>query len=370
MKELKILIAAGGSGGHIFPAIALAREFEKNTCTVRIRLVGTAKELDKRIFRKEGFEYSLLSANSMPHSLSLRTPVFFVKLFFDIVRAFYIVAVFRPDAVVGFGGYVSFPIMLVSSFLGIPTIAHEQNVRPGRANLVLFKLADRIAISFDRTREYLGRDAAKAALTGNPIRRDILTNDRPSGIKRLGLDEDKFTILVIGGSQGSHALNETFIGSISDIDRDKRGSLQIIHITGVKDYEWALKAYGALGNIENRVHSFIDRIEEAYSAADLVITRSGASAIFEIALFGKPMILIPYPYAMGHQAGNAKVFSENGAAIWCDERGLTNEKLKGIILGLLDDKERLSKMAESAKSMSIPDASCRLAGEVLAKIKR
>ncbi|MCX5666275.1 MAG: undecaprenyldiphospho-muramoylpentapeptide beta-N-acetylglucosaminyltransferase [Candidatus Omnitrophica bacterium] len=361
---MRILIAAGGSGGHIFPAIALAEELKLKDSSGEIMFVGSDKALDRRIFEKEGFKYRLLSANKLPYKTSFKTVFFIFRLLIDVFRSLTILMKYRPGVVVGFGGYVSSPVIVAARVLGIPRIVHEQNVVPGRANAMLFKFADSIAVSFEETKKYMGAYAKKAVFTGNPIRASLLKDDKPGNIKKMGLDPQKFTILVIGGSQGAHNLNKAFLGSLSKMDPDIRRSLQVIHITGVADYGWTSAAYKEL-SVEHRVHSFVDRIEEAYSASDLVVTRSGASAIFEIAYFGRPMILVPYPFALSHQAENARIFSSKGAALEIDEKDLSVDIMKERLEGLLKDRNKLSAMGESAKRMSVPDSSHSLAGAVL-----
>lgn len=355
----RIVIAAGGSGGHIFPAIALARELGRSAAGAEVLFIGSDKALDRRIFEKEGVRFSLLSANGLPYSVSLRMIPFFARLLSDTARSLYLMLKFRPDAVVGFGGYTSFPVTAVAYLLGIPKIAHEQNVSPGRANKALFALADKVAISFEETRPCLGRNARKAVFTGNPIRPDILKDDRLAGVRRFGLSPDKFTVLVIGGSQGAHVLNRTFVESLTAMDHADKKGLQTIHITGVKDYEWALRSYDGAG-IDARVHSFIDRIEEAYSASDLVITRSGSSVLFELACLGRPMVLVPYPFAMSHQSENAAVFSRHGAAVVLEEKTLSADVFKETVLGLAKDRGRLGRLGSAAKSLGVPDASASL----------
>ena len=264
---------------------------------------------------------------------------------------------------------MSSPVVAAAYILGIPRMIHEQNVVPGRANAMLFRLADRIALSFEETVDHLGPYAGKALFTGNPIRASLLKDDKLGNIKKLGFDPKKITVLVIGGSQGSHNLNRAFLGSLSKIDEDLRNSLQIIHITGVTDYVWANVAYKELF-IEHRVYSFLDRIEEAYSASDLIVTRSGASALFEIAYFGRPMILVPYPFALCHQSENARIFSNRGAAVQIDEKDLSAEIMKERIESLLKDGNKLSEMGEAARRMSVPDSSHNLAQAVLSLRKR
>ena len=361
MTGTKVLIAAGGSGGHIFPAIALAKTLQGSAGSgnIEIRFVGSDKALDRRIFEKEGFDFSLISANRFPYKRSFALVTFFIKLIIDLARTLFIILSYRPGVVVGFGGYVSCPVIIAAALFRIPVIVHEQNVIPGRANKLLFKFADKVAVSFQETA------AERGVFTGNPMRSEVLKDDRAGGIRRFGLDQAKFTILVIGGSQGAHFLNETFVSAMANVDKDMLSSFQVIHLTGIKDYEWAVKAYGGIAGLESRVYSFIDRIDEAYSASDLVVTRAGASAIFEIACFARPMILVPYPFAMSHQAENARVFAEKGAAIVIDENILSANVFKDNISELFRDKEKLKRLGEAAKRLSSPDASAKLAKEVL-----
>ena len=368
-RTAKVIIAAGGSGGHIFPAIALGRALKRIDPGTEILFVGSNKYLDRRIFEKEGARFELLTTNKLPYRPSLELVSFFAKLLFDIARSLIIIVRYRPSAVVGFGGYVSFPVIAMAWALGIPRVVHEQNAVPGRANKALFNLAGTVAVSFDQTRSSLGSNGSKAAFTGNPIRSEIFTGDRTLGIRRFGLALDKFTILVIGGSQGAHVLNKAFIESLMMTDAALKSGLQVIHITGVKDYEWALEEYAG-ACIDHRVHSFIDRIEEAYAASDLVVTRSGASALFELAFLAKPMVLVPYPFAMSHQSENAVAFSRSGAAVVLDEKALNADLFKATIMGLVNDRQRLAALGAAARALSAPDAALALARIVLTSAER
>lgn len=361
---MRIVIACGGSGGHIFPAVALAEALKAKDKNAQLYFVGSNRSLDKRIFEREGFRFTMLSANKMPYGVSFATLLFLARLQYDILKALWTLIAFRPDVVIGFGGYTAAPVIFSAYILGIPRVIHEQNVVPGRANAKLFGIVNKIAVSFEETKKYTGRNAHKVVFTGNPLRASMLKDDRTGSLKKLGLDASKFNILVIGGSQGAHNLNKAFLGALSQIPSETRSSLQVIHITGLADYTWAQDYYKGLG-MEHRVYSFVDRIEEAYSVADLVVTRSGASAIFEIAYFGKPMMLIPYPFALGHQSENARIFSKKGAAIQIDEKDMSPELIKDRISALLGDRLQLKNMAESARKISMPDSSRNLAEEVL-----
>jgi len=363
------MIAAGGSGGHIFPAIALGRSLSALDKDADIMYIGSDKALDRRMFEKEGVTFRTLSANKLAYKFSPGMVIVCFRLLADIFKALSMVLSYRPDVVIGFGGYVSFPVILAAGLVGIPTVAHEQNVMPGRANKLLFKFVSKIALSFEETKDAMGRYAGKCVLTGNPIRSEISKSDRSSGVKRFGLDGNKLTMLVMGGSQGAGFLNRTFIDAISMMDPGSKRSIQVIHITGVKDYGWALKVYEGLG-IDYRVYSFLDRIEEAYAPADLVVTRSGASAIFELAFLKKPMILIPYPYAMSHQLDNARIFARRGAAILAEEKGLNAGVFSDLILGLIKDGDKMKSLGEAAHRLAVGQASDNLAREVTALKRR
>ena len=361
---MKVLIACGGSGGHIFPAIALAQGLKEKNGGIDLLFVGSNTALDRRIFEKERCRYELISSNKLPYKKSLKVAIFFVKAFLDLARSFIILIRYSPNVVVGFGGYVASPVVLAAYVLRIPIVVHEQNVVPGRANAILFRFAKKIAVSFKETKGYLGRFSDKAVVTGNPIRLTLLKDDRASNIKKLGLSPDKFTVLVVGGSQGAHKLNDAVLQAVTGLDRRMRSMLQVMHITGIMDYSRASQAYKEL-DIEHRVFSFVDNIEEAYSASDLVVTRSGASAIFELAYFGRPMILVPYPFAMSHQTENAKVFSSSGAAMQLDEKELSGEAIRTRIEELFNNRAMLAEMAKKARSLSVPDSSRKLAFEIL-----
>lgn len=364
---MKVLLAAGGSGGHIFPAVALARAIKKDRPSASLKFVGSSKEIDRRIFEKERFDYFLVTSNKFPYGASPYAVVFIAKFIYDLARCVIRIAACRPDVICGFGGYVSCPVMIAGRILGIPCVLHEQNVVPGRANKLLFGLAGRIALSFEETLPLIGGLAKKAVVTGNPIRTDDFLpaslGSREQLSKRLGLDGSKFTVLVIGGSQGAHRLNETFIEAISRADPGTRSSMQVVHITGNRDYQRALDAYRALG-IESKVYSFIDKIEEAYGAADLAVTRAGASAIFELAFFAKPMILVPYPFAKSHQRENASALSKKGAAVMIEEKDLCADSFMGQIKAFAGDPGMRGSFSRSARRVSAPQASRDLAREV------
>ena len=366
----RILIACGASGGHIFPAVALGSSLKNKSKNIAMLFVGSRRYLDRRIFLRENLKFKSLSSNKLPYRLSFSLFVVGAKFIFDVVKSIYIILNFAPHAIVGFGGYVSFPILMVGRMMGIPIIVHEQNVVPGRANILLFKFADKIAVSFEETMSSMPDSIRKkAVLTGNPIRKGMLKDNKALALQNFGFDKDKFTILAIGGSQGAHRLNRVFSESIVTMKEETRGKIQIIHIAGEKDREKVAAVYNNF-NVSNRVFSFIDSIDEAYSLADLVFTRSGAAALFELAFYAKPMVLVPYPYAMSHQRENALVFSRKGAAIYKEEKDLKAKELSSFIAELISDREALKKMSESSRQLARPHAADALADVIIGICKK
>lgn len=350
---MRIIIATGSSGGHIFPALSLADELKNDNEIIFICDKGKPKES----ISQKGYKAVAISVVKLG---SARNIFFFswrlLKSFFESIR---IIRDFKPDVVAGFGSYVSFPVILAAKSKKIPTIIHEQNVIPGRANRILSGIVDKIAVSFAEGRKYFPK--TKVVLTGCPVRRDLLGIDEKSARGKFNFVADKFTILVSGGSQGSHHLNLEFIKAISGIE-DKR-DLQVIHLTGSFDYDLVKSGYESMG-IAHCVFAFLKEMGYAYKIADLIISRAGASAITEIALFKRAAILVPYPFARAHQIQNAKVLTDKGGALLIEEGDLSAEILREAILRLKNNREMLNQMAGKIKGLVGIDAGLNLADEV------
>ena len=362
---MRILLAAGGSGGHIFPAVALAKELEKKGVG-KISFISSKRRLDKSILGKEKYDCYFLSANPMPYKFNpVRMIVFIAKLFADICSAVYLLIKIRPNAVVGFGGYSSGGASLCAKLFGIPVLIHEQNVIPGRANKILAKLVDKIAISFENGAEYFDVNKEKIVFTGNPLREDMLTGDRKEALSRMGLSPEKATVLVMGGSQGSTSLNNTVSRTLLDIKEKKSLDIQFVHLTGKKDYD-SIKEFYEEHGLSGRVYDFLDKIDDAYAVSDVAVSRSGAAAVFELASYARPMILVPYPNPKNNQRSNAIYFSEKGAALYREEKDFTTQNLAEDIVSLLTDGEKHRKMSDAAFMLSKNDAGEILAKEVMA----
>lgn len=362
--SIKVILAAGGSGGHIFPSVALAGELEKMGVP-DIFFVSSTRNLDRNILKDVKHKCFFLSANPMPRSFNvIKVLTFIAKVILDTFSALFVIIKTRPDVVVGFGGYSSGTITKMAGILKIPVIIHEQNFLPGRANKILGKNADVIAVSFKDSDECFPGAKGKIVFTGNPIRTEILSKERRASAMRLGLSPEKFTILVMGGSQGATFLNRTASEAALRVGREKNGGVQFIHLSGKKDYSYVTEFYEK-NNIPGKVFAFLEAMGDAYAASDMAVSRSGAAAIFELAYYALPMILVPYPNPKNNQGSNAVYFSRNGAAIYKDEKELSGEILSETILSIINDENRMKEMSKKALALSRPQAARSLAEEVV-----
>ena len=280
-----------------------------------------------------------------------------------MIQSFLIIKKFKPDVVVGTGGYVSGPVVFVASLLGVPTLIQEQNSYPGITTRLLSTLVDEVHISFEASRKYL-KKKDNVFLTGNPIRSSLKIYPKGEALKFFGLDEGKKTLFVFGGSTGARSINEAMLEIIDElVKRD----IQVIWQTGMLDFERVRNK--CEGMREVKVFPFLDEIDYAYSACDLVVCRAGATTISEITYFGVPSILVPYPFAAAnHQYENARVLSENGAGeILLDSE--LKSKLKEKILNLITDDQKLKMMREKAKSLANPEAGDMIAKSILKLVR-
>jgi len=330
MPDKKILIAAGGTGGHIYPGIALAKEFRARgfdpVFFVRRNDMGIS------ILDKEGFEYFEIPAMGFRRSLSpglLKFP--FVTLG-GLAAAFILMRKIKPAFVAGMGGYVSFPAIICAKLLGIPSLIHEQNVLPGLTNRILSHFSSIVAVSFEGSRACFPDE--KVVLTGNPVRPDLFMAPKDETYNRLGLSEGKFTVLVFGGSQGAAKINRTVLDSFQYLG-DVKDRIQFLHIAGAKDYELVRKAYQEK-SIPGTVSEYAHAIGDAYAVADMIICRSGATTVAELRILNKYSLLIPFPFATeNHQESNARELEKEGLAKVIIERDLTPGLLAAEIIKAL-----------------------------------
>jgi len=329
----KILAVCGASGGHIFPAVAFLESFKEIDPAAQALLVlperSSMKKIEDSAFQ---VKYIIFPSVSLKlNSSTIKNLILLVKGFFECIKT---VIKFKPDVAVGFGSLISLPVIITAWFLRINTIIHEQNVIPGRATRFLAFFARAIAISFAQSRAYFTNFSSKLVLTGNPLRKSLKIIDKKSALDYFGLKENKITILVSGGSQGSKKINFTFLNAVNLLENKER--LQVIHLCGLADYQELKNNYEKSG-VDYVLYSFFDHMQFAYSAADFVISRAGATSISEIIFYKLPGILLPYPYAYQHQYKNARVLEEKAVSIIIKDEELTVAGLKNNIEAIIGD---------------------------------
>ena len=353
---MKIVIATGGTGGHIFPAVGVARELKKKGHDL---VFFSTEGRGAQHLQRAGFDFVPLELKGLTR-FSLTGFIVFVgfmtKAFF---RSFRLLKDIRPDVVAGFGGYGSFPVVLAAVWLGYPTLIHEQNVRPGKANYLLGKMVRKVAVSFEQSKQYFLN--GKAVLTGCPSHLERREIGRQDLFGKYAFSEDKLTILVLGGSQGSKAVNDCFFESIPLLRKDF--DFQIVHLCGNSEYSLLKEKYRSL-EISHCLFDFSDEMDELYKIADLVVARAGALTVSELVRFCLPAVLIPYPFAGGHQKENAAILEEAGVAVVRQQRDLSCEKLAEDIKGVLARRLQKEEIAAKVGSLSFSDAGVRVANEI------
>lgn len=364
---MRVMITGGGTGGHTSPAVAIIEELRKRDPRLVIQWVGCKKSIEERVCARIGEPFRSLPVSGWPRKRSLRQVWVGGRLVYSMIRAFFLLKQFRPQVVVGVGGYVSLPLCYMAQRLGIPTVLHEQNKRLGMANRLLAQRATRLMFSYPGT---LGTYPGEVVrVVGNPVRAGFMTPpSKVEALKAMGLEEGIPVVLVVGGSQGAHSLNAAMAKVIKQFSRNE---VQFIWMTGEKDVGVAREAVdtrNALADVPAHVdvYSFIDDMISACSAADLVVSRSGASSTAELAVLGKPSILVPYPHATdNHQEHNARALVEGGAAVMLLDGECTPERLTSCLRDLLGDAGRLSAMGKAALKMARPGAAESIVEEIL-----
>lgn len=356
---MRLLIAGGGTGGHLFPALAVARAFKSEHPDGHVLFVGVKQGIESRIIPQTEFPIKFIQARGL-----LGKGIFNkVKALGDIPRGLYqsvaILKEFRPDVVLGVGGYASGPTLAAANILGIHSAIQEQNSVMGLTNKLLSRFVDKIFISWENTTPVT--DPEKTMLMGNPIREELLTSlpDKST---------DKFKLLIVGGSLGARSINQAMISSVERL-KPYADRLAVRHQTGKGAAEEVKKAYSG-ADIEAEVLEFIDNIGPYYKWADLIVSRSGAGALAELTALGKPSILVPYPYAIkDHQLHNARSVQERGAAVIALDSELGSGILVDKIIHFLDAPDQLETMSENARKIGRPQAARAIAREIL-KMKR
>ncbi|NNC14607.1 undecaprenyldiphospho-muramoylpentapeptide beta-N-acetylglucosaminyltransferase [Corallococcus exiguus] len=352
---MKVLIAGGGTGGHLFPGIALAEEVVTRHPANEVVFVGTEKGLEARVVPKEGYPLELVKVQGLKGKGFIGLLKGLIALPMAFLASFRILSRHKPDVVVGVGGYASGPVVLAAWLMGIPTAIQEQNALPGLTNKVLGRIVKVVFTSFEEARNHFPE--AKVQMIGNPIRKKLMDN-----YLRSSSAHEKFSVLIFGGSLGARGLNNRVLEALDSLG-DVKGQLDIVHQTGKLDLENVTKGYADKGFADvAQVVEFIDDMSSAYAKADLVICRAGATSLAELTVCKKPSILVPFPHATdNHQEVNARALVDAGAAIMFRESELTGQKLAETLRGLMTDPAKLKQMAKKAGIFGRPAAAKELA---------
>ncbi len=361
----RIIISGGGSGGHVFPAIAIANELKSIDASIDILFVGAKGKIEMEKVPKAGYSIKGLWISGFHRKMTLRNLLFPLKLFFSLFKAFWIVKRFKPQVVVGVGGFASGPVLQVANMLGIPTVLQEQNSYAGVTNKLLAKKADKICVAYDKMERFFPAD--KIVLTGNPIRQDLkkLEGDREQALNYFGFSKEKKTIVLIGGSLGARSLNDGMSASFEILKA--HSEVQILWQAG-KLYidEFSKVKTAQLPNV--KVVAFIDQMDFAYAMADAIICRAGASTISELCAVGKATILVPSPnVAEDHQTQNALALVEKEAAILVKDNDV-KEKMITTALSVLDNEKLKDKLQNNILKLAKPNATQKIAREVLSLV--
>jgi len=365
--NLKVIIAGGGTGGHVFPAIAIANAIKAKVFNSQILFVGAKGRMEMQKVPAAGYHIIGLNISGLQRRLTWKNLLVPFKLIDSMVRSKNIVKRFRPDIVIGVGGYASGPLVRAAAKQGIPTLIQEQNSYAGLTNKILAKKADKICVAYEGMERFFPKE--KIFLTGNPVRSDILkaTGKKDIGLNFFNLSKDKKVVLVVGGSLGAFSMNEAIRESLKLLAFN---NVQVIWQTGKLFFQQAEEAAAGMEKLGVSVHAFIDRMDLAYAASDLVVSRAGAIAVSEICALQKPSILVPSPnVAEDHQTKNAMALVNINAAVLLPDKDV-RDSLGAAIMDLIFDEVKIFKLKESIARMSYRDAANNIAGVALSLVKK
>lgn len=363
MRKLKFILSGGGTGGHIYPAIAIANELKSRFPDSEILFVGASDKMEMQKVPQAGYKIEGLWIAGLQRKVTLQNAMFPFKLMSSLWKSRQIIKKFKPDVVIGTGGFASGPLLQVANSFNIPTVLQEQNSFPGITNKLLSKKANAICVAYDDLERFFPKD--KIVFTGNPVRQDVLDieNKKQEGINYFKLDANKKTLLILGGSLGARRVNQLIA---KELDFLLESGIQVFWQCG-KLYFEEYKHFNDKKNVQ--VVSFIDRMDLIYAATDFVISRAGASSVSELCLVGKPVIFIPSPnVAEDHQTKNAKAIVDKKGAILLKENEL-NEKFETTFSDLISNESLQKELSHNIKSLAKPNATKDIVEEIIKLIK-
>ena len=358
MKKPRFIISGGGTGGHIYPAVAIANELKSRFPEAEFLFVGAKDKMEMQKVPQAGYAIKGLWISGIQRKLTLDNAMFPFKLLSSMWNSFRIIKSFKPDVVIGTGGFASGAVLKVASMLNIPTVIQEQNSYPGITNKLLAKKANKICVAYENLERFFPKD--KMILTGNPVRQDLINEaSKSEAIAYFKLDANKKTLLVLGGSLGARRINQLIE---KELDFLLSQNIQIIWQCG-KLYLNDYSKYNAKENVQ--VVAFIDRMDLVYAAADIVISRSGASSVSELCIVGKPIIFIPSPnVAEDHQTKNAKAISDKNGAILIRESELETQ-FETVFYDLISNESKQAELSQNIKKLALPNATKQIADEIM-----
>lgn len=357
----KVLISGGGTGGHIFPAIAIANEIKNKYPNSDILFVGAKGKMEMEKVPQAGYKIIGLPINGFQRKITFSNFILPFKLVYSLIKAFFILKKYKPDVVIGVGGYASGPILRVASFASIPTIIQEQNSFPGKTNRILSKVVTKICVAYDGLENFFPKE--KIVFTGNPVRNEMvsISGKKEEAISFFGLDSNKKTILVIGGSLGARTLNESIVSESKKIQENQ---VQVLWQCGKFYYPQYKENVEEFKRAGIHLNEFIFKMDLAYACADVIISRAGAISVSELTLIGKPVILVPSPNVSDdHQTKNALALVNKSAALLVKDTEAKNNLFNEVI-DLLNNQEKATQLATNCLSLGIPNAAERIVIEI------
>jgi UDP-N-acetylglucosamine--N-acetylmuramyl-(pentapeptide) pyrophosphoryl-undecaprenol N-acetylglucosamine transferase len=368
----RFILSGGGTGGHIYPAIAIANELKLRFPNAEFLFVGANDKMEMQKVPQSGYKIEGLWIAGLQRKLTFQNGMFPIKLLSSLWKSRKIIKKFNPDVVIGTGGFASGPLLQMANMLNIPTLIQEQNSYPGITNKLLSKKANKICVAYENLERFFPKE--KMILTGNPVRQDLIDTDgkRQEAIKHFNLDENKKTLLILGGSLGARRINQLIEKELSFLESQK---VQIIWQCGKLYFEEYKKFNSTsdepttLNSQPTKVLSFIDRMDLVYAAADFVISRAGASSVSELCIVGKPVIFIPSPnVAEDHQTKNAQSVVDKKGALMLKESEL-EEKFESVFSELLSNEKQQNELSKNIKSLALPNATKQIVNEIVKLIK-
>ncbi|WP_040056698.1 undecaprenyldiphospho-muramoylpentapeptide beta-N-acetylglucosaminyltransferase [Priestia filamentosa] len=350
---MKVIVSGGGTGGHIYPALALIREIQKQETNTEVLYIGSEKGLESDIVKRAGIPFRAIEISGFKRKLSFDNVKTVARFLKGVSKSKKYIREFKPDVVIGTGGYVCGPVVYAASKLGVPTVIHEQNSVPGLTNKFLSKYVDKVAVCFEQAEAFFPSE--KVVMTGNPRASEVLNQDGVKGKNDVGLSLNKKSVLIVGGSRGARPINDALLSVIKEAGQKP---YEFLYVTGDVHYERVVKQLeeaGAQGNVV--VKPFLHNMPEVLSGVDLIVARAGATTLSEITALGLPSILVPSPYVTNnHQEKNARALSDNDAATLCLEADLTGERLLESIDEILLNEQKLKDMRAASKKLGMPNA--------------